>query len=106
MGAGRRRALETELCPCGQLRPTVRTPERKRRRALQTELRLGRVLLLAPWTLHAEPPVDRAGRRGRATVARGSGARQCGGLARRELRPATGGHALAPAGTDLQREVL
>src|SRR2546425_7309672 len=58
-------------------RPAVRAGPGQRGRALFAEARPLRVLVLAPGTLHVEPPVDRAGRWGRATVARGSGARQC-----------------------------
>jgi hypothetical protein len=50
--ADRSRALETELGRWGQLRTAVPTAQRQWRRALQAELRLGRVLLLAPGTLH------------------------------------------------------
>src|SRR6185295_16252249 len=53
--ADRRRALEAELRPAGQLCAAVGAPESQRRRALQAELRLGRVLLLAPGTLHPSP---------------------------------------------------
>ena len=47
-GADGGRALEAELSPSGKLRPAVRASEGQRRRALQAELRLGRILLLAP----------------------------------------------------------
>jgi hypothetical protein len=56
------------FAPGGQLRPAVRASRGQRRRALQAELRLGRVLLLAPGTLHVHSP--RAGRgSGLATIA-------------------------------------
>ena len=74
--ADRRRALEAELRPGGQLRPAVRAPRGQRRRALQAELRLGRVLLLAPGTLHAEPPVHRTG------VGQGESSARCSGRQR------------------------
>src|SRR5262249_33232643 len=47
-----RRALEADLCHGGKLCAAARAPESQRGRALQAELRLGRVLLLAPGTLH------------------------------------------------------
>src|SRR2546428_776670 len=47
------RALDAELAPRGQLGSAVRARKRQRRRALQAELRLRRILLLASWTLHS-----------------------------------------------------
>ncbi len=64
-GAHRRGALEAEPRPGGELRPAARAPESKRRRALQAEPRPWRILLLASGTLHADPPVNRAGQTAR-----------------------------------------
>src|SRR5687768_14289932 len=60
--AAHARVLEAHR-PGDQLCFALPAAESKRRRALQTELQVGRVLSLAAGTLHAKPPVDRAGRR-------------------------------------------
>ena len=54
-GPGRadgRRALEAELRARRQLGPAARTQDSQRGGTLQAELRLGRVFLLAPGTVH------------------------------------------------------
>src|SRR5689334_10892928 len=65
-GADRSRAFDAEFGSRGKLCPTVRAADGKGSRALQTEFRLGRVLLLAPGALHASLHVtSRARREGR-----------------------------------------
>jgi hypothetical protein len=46
------RALEAEFCLSQKLSPAIRAAESERSRALQAELRLGRILLLAPRAIH------------------------------------------------------
>src|SRR5262245_14880406 len=65
--------LRTEFRSGRKLATAVRANPGQRVCAVFAELRPGSILMLAPRTLHAEPPVNRAGRQSGTKVARRGG---------------------------------